>query len=45
MDVCDFDSGILGACPAERVAGLAFSYLPRSQVGVTVGMRVRVGQP
>ena len=30
MDVCDFDSGILGACPSDRVAGLAFSYLPSS---------------
>ena len=40
MDVCDFDSGILDACPAERVAGLAFSYLPRSQVRVRVRVRV-----
>ena len=31
MDVCDFDSGILDACPSDRVAGLAFSYLPSSQ--------------
>ena len=40
MDVCDFDSGILDACPAERVAGLAFSYLPRSQVRVRARVRV-----
>ena len=31
MDVCDFDSVILDACPSARVAGLAFSYLPSSQ--------------